>query len=226
MSDSIDTVLFDLDDTLCRYRRGADEVLELAFERAGVGPVFEPATYYDRYREYLERTDDFADFHERCFGDLAVEAGYDRAAGIAVAREFREERDQRNVEALPGATATLDALAEEYALGLVTNGLSAVQRQKLEATGLERVFETTVYAGEHTAPKPDPEPFSVALEDLGSTPERAVYVGNSLSSDVTGARAAGLDSVWIPDEGDRTDPDPQPSYVLESLADLQTPPWR
>ncbi|ELY54371.1 HAD-superfamily hydrolase [Natronococcus amylolyticus DSM 10524] len=226
MSDSIDTVLFDLDDTLCRYRRGADEVLELAFERAGVGPVFEPTTYYARYREYLERADGFADFHERCFGDLAVDAGHDRADGIAVAREFREERDQRNVEALPGAAATLEALADEYALGLITNGLSAMQRQKLEATGLDRAFETTVFAGEDTAPKPDPEPFSVALDELGSSPERAVYVGNSLSSDVAGARAAGLDSVWVPRGTKTTNPEPRPSYVLESLAELQSPPWR
>ncbi|AGB39216.1 HAD family hydrolase [Natronococcus occultus] len=226
MAAPIDTVLFDLDDTLCRYRRSAADVLEIAFERAGVGSVFEPGAYYDRYREYLERATRPVDLHEQCFGDLAVESGYDRADGLAVARAFREERDQRNVEALPGATATVEALAEEYTLGLVTNGLSAMQRQKLEATGLEDAFETTVYAGEDAAPKPDPEPFDLALDELGSVAERTVYVGNSLSADIAGARAAGLASAWLPAETAPVEPEPSPDYVLESLADLRSPPWR
>jgi putative hydrolase of the HAD superfamily len=226
MGDSIDTVLFDLDDTLCRYRRSATEVLEFAFEDAGVGPVFEPATYYDRYRDYLGT--EYDRFHERCFGDLAVEAGCDRADGVAVARAFCEERDQRNVELLPGARAALDALDEEYTLGLITNGAPEMQRQKLEAVDLATSFETTVYAGYDAAAKPDPEPFAVALDDLESSPERAVYVGNSLSSDVAGARAAGVRSVWIP-AGEAANgagtPDPEPHHVLESLEELQTPPW-
>lgn len=227
MADSIEAVLFDLDGTLCRYRRSAAEVLEIAFERAGVGPVFEPAAYYARYREYLERSTGLADLYERCFGDLAVEAGRDRADGVAVARAFREERDQRNVEPLPGAMAVLESLAAEYPLGLITNGLPGMQRQKLEAVGLAESFETIVYAGYDAAPKPDPEPFSVALEALDSTPERAVYVGNSLSSDVAGARAAGLQSIWIPADADATStPNPEPDYVLESLSDLETPPWQ
>ncbi|ELY66089.1 HAD family hydrolase [Natronococcus jeotgali] len=226
MAAPIDTVLFDLDGTLCRYRRSAADVLEIAFERAGVGPVFEPGAYYDRYREYLERSARPVDLHEQCFGDLAVESGYDRADGLAVARAFREERDQRNVEPLPGATATLEALADEYALGLVTNGLSAMQRQKLESTGLEDAFETIVYAGEDAAPKPDPEPFDLVLDELGSAPERTVYVGNSLSADVAGARAAGIDSAWLPEGTVPAEPDPSPDYVLESLADLRSPPWR
>lgn len=221
-----EAVLFDLDDTLCSYRRSAADVLEVAFERAGVGPVFEPATYYGRYREYLEKDVEFADFHERCFGDLAVEEGHDRADGIAVARAFCEERDQRNVEPLPEATTVLDALADEYALGLITNGHPEMQRQKLEAIELLESFETIVYAGCDTRPKPDPEPFSVALEALELEAERAVYVGNSLSSDVAGARAAGVRSVWIPEDGSASEtPDPEPDYVLESLSDLRTPPW-
>lgn len=222
----VDAVLFDLDDTLCRYRRSPAAVLERAFERAGVDPLFEPSAYHDRYDDYLEDSSSVADLRERCFGDLAVEADFERDVGVAVAEAFAAERDQRAVDPLSGVPDVLETLSEEYRLGLVTDGDPEMQREKLAAVGLTDAFETTVFAGYDTAPKPDPEPFGRALETLETDPERAVYVGNSLSSDVAGARAAGIRSVWVPPEPDvLAKPTPCPDYTLESLAELEQPPW-
>jgi HAD superfamily hydrolase (TIGR01509 family) len=50
---------------------------------------------------------------------------------------------------------------------------------------------TVVTSAEAGAPKPDPEPFRVALGRLGVAPERALHVGDS-PADEEGARAAGL----------------------------------
>ena len=222
----VDAVCFDLDDTLCTYtQRGAD-VLERAFDRTGVGRLWAIEDYHDRYRDYLEESADIADLRRRCFADLAVDAGRDAETGRAVADAYAELRDRTAVELLPGAHDVIDALAAEYRLGLVTNGAPGMQRTKLEAIGLENRFETVVCAGYDTAAKPAAEPFERALEALGSTPDRAVYVGNSLTSDVAGARAAGLRSVWIPrGETVPETPDPAPTYRLEMLSDLATPPW-
>lgn len=222
MSTAVDAVLFDLDDTLCRYRRSSATVLEASFARLGLDPLFEPRAYYARYGEYLEASSSVHDLRERCFADLAVEAGYDRETGVAVAEAFAAERDQRAVDPLPGVPDVLDRIAAYRPLGLVTNGDPTMQRQKLEALDLEGTFETSVYAGYETPPKPDPAPFEVALETLAVEPDRALYVGNSLSSDVAGAAAAGLRSVWIPTTDDPpADPDPTPDYVLETLVELE-----
>lgn len=223
----VEAVLFDLDDTLCRYRRSGDEVLEEAFSTAGVSPFFTLAEYHERYRTYLESSSDVESLREACFGDIATEKGLDREVGIAVARAYASVRDQRNVEALPGVDRVVPTLAESYRLGLVTNGGPSMQRQKVAAIGLEDVFEVTVFAGYDTPAKPDPEPFALALEELGVSPVRAVYVGNSLSSDVAGAQAAGVRSVWVPVEfDDSRTPEPVPDYRLDSLTELASPPWK
>ena len=223
---SVDAVLFDLDDTLCRYRRPGSEVLREAFSKAGVSPFFTPEEYGDRYRTYLEGSTDIETLRETCFGDIATEKGLDREVGIAVARAYASVRDQRNVEPLPGADRVVSELADSYRLGLVTNGGPTMQRRKLNALGLDSAFDVTVFAGYDTAPKPDPEPFVVALDELGTTPDEAVYVGNSLSSDVAGASAAGLRSVWIPVEDDDGESPAQiPEYRVNSLEELQQPPW-
>ncbi|MXV62214.1 HAD-IA family hydrolase [Natronorubrum sp. JWXQ-INN-674] len=222
----VDAVCFDLDGTLCRYTQRSEDVLAAAFDRTDVDPLWTVDDYYDRYRNYLEDSEAIADLRRRCFGDLAVETGHDREAGYAVADAYAEVRDQEAVELLPGARNIVETLATDYRLGLITNGMPDMQRTKLEATGLDGAFETVVYAGHDTAAKPATEPFETALEALGATPDRAVYIGNSVSADVAGAEAAGLRSVWIPDgDGSTAAPDPEPTYRLEGLADLTTPPW-
>lgn len=78
------------------------------------------------------------------------------------------------------------------------------------------------YAEPGRAVKPDPEPFDRALSALGVTPTETVHVGDSLRSDVAGARAAGVTPVWF----ERTDrsPSPPPAYSIGSLHDPRSPP--
>jgi len=45
--------------------------------------------------------------------------------------------------------------------------------------------------------KPDPRLFMAALEELGVEPGKAVHVGDSVKSDVLGARNAGMKTVWL-----------------------------
>lgn len=218
----MDAVLFDVDDTLVEYRRSTAELLDVAFEEADVEPFFPVEAYLDRYPEFAEESDDMRDLRRRCFSAIAEDRGHDPALGETVAATYAAERDHTNVRALPGACETVDRLRERHAVGVVTNGAPEMQRQKLEAVGLADAFETVVYAGYDTPAKPDPEPFEHALDALGATPDRAVHVGNSLSSDVAGAHAAGVRSAWLSDGGE---PDPEPHHVVDSLHELHEPPW-
>ncbi|WP_135853914.1 HAD family hydrolase [Halorussus salinus] len=215
-----DAVLFDLDGTLVEYERSPGRLLGLAFESAGVAPFFDVSEYFDRFEDHLAPGVSIAEGRANCFAAIADDSGLDPERGRAVAEAFREERDQSRVECLPGATAALDALAADHALGVVTNGPPEMQATKLEAAGLAHRFETVVFAGHDAAAKPDPEPFEVALSELGIEPDRAVHVGDSLSSDVAGAHAAGLRSVWVSAEENRTaNPDPVPDSSVSSLTE-------
>ena len=226
MSDSVDAVLFDLDDTICTYRRSADDILDIAFERVGVDPFFDAAEYIARLDEFADGSDDIRDTRRASFAAFAEEAGHDSAVGHEIADIYVEERDQTNVEFLPGAPEALDAVTDTYRVGMVTDGDPWMQSQKLEGLGIEDRFEVVVHGG-HDAPyKPNAEPFHVALDELGVDPENAVHVGNSLESDVRGAIAAGLQSVWVPRDDPDLDPDPRPHYVLDSVGEVAEEPWR
>ncbi|MFC7134249.1 MULTISPECIES: HAD family hydrolase [Salinibaculum] len=220
MTGRLDAVLFDVDNTLCEYRRTGADILDVAFERVGVDHFFTAAEYNDRYGEFTDESDSVADLRERCFSTFARERGYDPDVGRAVARVFADERDHTNVRFVDAARETLDALHGEVPLAAVTNGAPEMQTAKLAGLGVTDYFETVVYAGYDTPAKPSPEPFHAALDHLGVVPERALHVGDSLGSDVAGARAAGVGAAWFPGDQDPTAPDPEPDYVLESIADL------
>jgi putative hydrolase of the HAD superfamily len=108
------------------------------------------------------------------------------------------------------------------AVGLVTNGASQTQRDKIAVTGLSRYLDVIVISGEAGVAKPDPEIFDLALGKLGVPPGAAWHVGDSLAADIAGARNAGLAAaIWLNRSGA---PPPAgaavPTHEIRSLRDL------
>jgi len=215
-------LLFDLDDTLCEYARSGEAVLSIAFERAGVDPFFDYDAYVATFDDYRGEAETLPELREACFAALARERGRDPDRARVVARAYTDERDPTDVRPLPGARA---AVAHDGPVGLVTNGPPDVQRPKLRALDLVDAFDAVVYAGHDVPAKPAVGPFERALSDLGVEPAETAHVGNSLRTDVAGANAAGVTSVWVDD--DSREPlardDPAPDHRVASLEAF--PPW-
>lgn len=99
-----------------------------------------------------------------------------------------------------GVTETLAALHGRYRLGLVSvTGVSAgrLMRGILEKQGVLGYFEALAFSDEVGYVKPDPRIFLAALDELGVEPWKAVHVGDSVKSDVLGAKNAGMKTVWL-----------------------------
>jgi HAD superfamily hydrolase (TIGR01450 family) len=67
--------------------------------------------------------------------------------------------------------------------------------------------------------KPHAPIFEMALERLGCLPPEAMMVGDSLTTDVAGGRAAGMVTVWVDPVGERHEPG-QADMVVRDLAEL------
>lgn len=68
---------------------------------------------------------------------------------------------------------------------------------KLKALGVEEYFSYIASAEDSGHLKPSPVPFRVMLDALGLEPHQVLYVGDSESKDIAGARNAGLRSALI-----------------------------
>jgi putative hydrolase of the HAD superfamily len=139
----------------------------------------------------------------RALADQGVD---DEPLAAELGERFGTERRAR-CETFADAAPTLDALRGEYALALVTNGASCLQREKLAASGLAEHFDAIVVSGDLGAGKPNPAIFAHAVRMLGAEPRDTVMVGDNLATDVDGALAAGLCAVWVNRDGRRPDRD-------------------
>lgn len=132
-----------------------------------------------------------------------------------LAERFGVERRVRH-EVFADVTDPLRRLKDSHSLALVTNGAACLQREKLAASGLSDYFEVVVVSADLGVAKPDASVFEHALSQLSVDADRAVMVGDSLSKDVDGALAAGLEAVWI-----NRDKRPAPPN-RENLAEIAT----
>ena len=67
----------------------------------------------------------------------------------------------------------------------------------LRDTGLRERLDGVVTSAEVGAAKPAGELFAAALSLAGVPARQAVHIGDSLSEDVEGARAAGIEAIWL-----------------------------
>jgi FMN phosphatase YigB (HAD superfamily) len=89
----------------------------------------------------------------------------------------------------PDAMSLLDFLrSRAVPMGVVSNW-PATPDGTLERAGLREYFSVVVASGVAGYAKPRPEIFHIATNGLGVRPERALYVGDSLSHDAYGATA-------------------------------------
>ncbi len=135
---------------------------------------------------------------KRALRDQGVE---DDASAEALAVAWPVSRPMRHLF-LPGTEEALTELGRDYRLALVTNGVPAVQRQKVAVTGLDRVLDGIFVAGDLGIGKPDARHFQHALDTLGETTDTCVMVGDRLATDILGAVRLGMMAVWINPDGD------------------------
>jgi putative hydrolase of the HAD superfamily len=89
----------------------------------------------------------------------------------------------------------------------------------LERTALRPLVDAVVISAELGVAKPDPAIFAAALERLGATADGAMHVGDSLEADVEGARAAGIEAVFVARDGARTPEGVRAIASLDGLLD-------
>jgi HAD superfamily hydrolase (TIGR01549 family) len=112
---------------------------------------------------------------------------------------------------------TQELLATKLPACVVSN----IDRADLAHHGLAGRFAHQVTSQDARAYKPRPEMFTAALALLGLGPDEVIHVGDSLSSDVTGALRLGIPVAWV-NRSRRPAPStgPRPTYEVSNLRQL------
>ncbi|KAB8043341.1 YjjG family noncanonical pyrimidine nucleotidase [Janthinobacterium aquaticum] len=214
--------LFDLDDTLLDFR--ASEKLSFVRTMQQLGLQEAPDALFSRYQvintalwrsfELGTVTKDVLKVQR--FAQTFEEYGlaFDPQAA---SRLYLESLSETAV-LIDGALQLCASLSATAEVGIITNGVEAIQNRRLASTGLAQYisFVATSEACGHA--KPDVRFFDYAVKMARPiTKEQMVIIGDRLDADILGANRYGIDSCWFNPDGLVNGTQAVPTYEVDSL---------
>ena len=217
-------VLFDVDDTLLDFGKAEAAAIRKTFERIGI-PVTEElirryseinAQQWSRFEKgEITREKLLTERFDILFSELGInvpsemaQASYEYLLGIG--HYF-----------VDGAEELLEALKDKYELYIVSNGNASVQDRRLKSAGIIPYFKDIFISERVGFNKPSAEFFEACFEHIrGFEKDKAVIVGDRLSSDILGGINAGVKTCWFNPRGDAPDPDIPADYEIKHLSEL------
>ena len=228
-------MLIDLDDTILAYESGSGaiwkRVCQQYIDDLPGWTVSQLVEGIDSYRLWF-----WSDPERHRLGRLnLVNAGHEvvlgafRQMGIDsadIARRIGDEYVQKRLEVVrpfPGAIETLATLhSSPVRLGMITNGHSAGQREKIDRFDLAKYFEYILVEEEFGVGKPDERVYFHALKKLDAKPSEAWIVGDNLEWEVDVPQRLGITAIWHDAQGRGVPPGSsvRPDRIIRSLPEL------
>jgi len=230
-------ILFDLDDTLLCFQGVAEQAWETScdvFVKAHALPYTRGALltalrktrqwYWGDPARHKAGREDMQNARREIVRRSLRELG---TGDDALANELADRYSALQhslIHLFPDTTGTLEALRRDGCrLGLITNGSSAGQREKINRFSLAPYFEIILIDQEVGFSKPDARMYRHARDLLGLRYSDLWMVGDNLVWDVEGPMALGMTAVWY--DAKRTglpaDTAVRPDAVIRGLSELR-----
>ena len=221
----IEFLFLDLDDTILDFRMAERVAVSRTFEEFGIEPteqllqryhLINKACWEKLERKEWTREQVLVNRFKLVFEEVRVDSN-----PVLFAQRYGENLAIGHYF-LPGAQEAVASLHKKYRLFLASNGTAKVQAGRMTSANLYRFFEKVFVSEELGANKPAPEFFDRAF---GSIPdfqrEKAMMVGDSLTSDILGGIRAGIKTCWINPGHKKAPADCRPDYEIESITQLE-----
>ncbi len=179
-----DTVLFDFDGTLM----DTTDVIVGSWQHTFVTLTGKEGDLKKIYRTFGEI---LRDSMVKMFPDN------DPDEAVEIYRSYHRDNFGERIKVFPGMRGLLAKLKSQgIRTALVTSRAYVTALEGLESYELLDYFDVLVTCDDTDRHKPDPEPVNIALDKLGSKPENALMIGDSMY-DIMCARNAGVRSVLV-----------------------------
>lgn len=202
--------LFDLDQTLLDFHASEYKALGLVLKLNGLSFSDD---IYQAFKEYnktlwleLEKgtitrpelfTKRFLYIFERCEGESSA------LDPLKINDEFIRTMSVNGV-LMDGALDFVRKLKEnipDARIYIASNGATINAKGRIASTGLDKYIDYLFISEDMGVTKPDAEFFDICLDRIAEPKSSCIMIGDSLSSDMLGAKNASLDSVWFMPSG-------------------------
>ena len=189
---------------------------EQTWTEAGMYDVHNPRIQREYHNVYRSHVEDifkkvYADFPQINFSFSAKRAG----------EKFLENLCLQGA-LMPNVQQSIERLSDKafgtYKIVIATNGITPIQRGRLHR--FKNLVHGVYISEELGFIKPLPPFFLKILQDVDVPIEKCLMIGDSLFSDVTGAKAVGMDCCWYNPDAIKNTTTIKPDYEIRSLEQL------
>ena len=203
--------IFDLDQTLLDFHASEQKALGIVLNKNGLSFSDE---IYSAFKEnnkslwlelekgtitreelFIKR---FQNVFKQCDGDST------NLDPLTINHEFILTMSVNGV-LLDGALELVKRIKNEISgarIYIASNGATANARGRIASTGLGQYIDDIFISEDIGVTKPDVRFFEICLDRIGERKSSCIMIGDSLTSDMQGAKNAGIDSVWFMPSGD------------------------
>jgi 2-haloacid dehalogenase len=218
--------LFDLDDTLLDFQASEKLCFKETFLHFGLADNIEEIHKTYRFENSLlwkqvEKGQIDKDFlkverFKRTLNQHQITFSADLMASYYL------EQLPKNVVLIDGAVEVCRYLKQFGQLGIITNGIEIVQRERIKNSALSSFFDFIAVSEECGFAKPDIRFFDFACKKAHSfSKETTLIIGDRIEADILGASHFGIDSCWYnPERLDNTS-SANPTFTIGSLLELE-----
>ncbi|OFA04305.1 YjjG family noncanonical pyrimidine nucleotidase [Duganella sp. HH101] len=217
--------LFDLDDTLLDFRASEKlsfvRTMQALGLRDGVDGIFQQyqAINVELWRRF-ETGDVTKDFlkverFRKTFEANGIELDPEAASSLYL------ESLPDTVVLIDGARQVCETLSAMGEVGIITNGVEAIQNRRIASSGLAGYISFVATSEACGYAKPDVRFFEYAAKMARPfAKEEAIIVGDRLDADILGANRYGIESCWFNPDGLDNASAALPDYEVASLNDI------
>lgn len=194
MLDGVNTIYFDLDNTLINRNTAFLACIQQFFDE-------NMPNYYFKNEEFeIEKIDQFGYTPREEFVEWFIQYYQPQGWDEASFWNYMHANISSFVTPIPKALKDLlSSLQQQYRIGLLTNGSISNQSRKIRNAQLDSIFstETIHISQQYHLSKPDAELFELVLEQWQLQPKQLLYVGDDPMKDIKGAANVGIRTAWV-----------------------------
>ena len=194
-------LLFDADHTLFDFQKSEYFALKEALEFYSLPSTDDVIERYSvinvKYWKMLERGEiDKKSLMLARFVEFAREYGFEDKAGVL--SDLYMSNLAHEAHLFDGALEMIEELSKKYRLFIITNGVKSTQDGRFGISPITKYFDKIFISEVIGAEKPHKEFFDAVENGIdGYCREKAIVIGDSLSSDIKGAINSGIDCIWF-----------------------------
>ncbi len=219
-------ILFDADGTLFDFEKASVEALKKTMKLFGIDKW--NTETWELYKKINKQIWDEFELKKISAIELKPERFRRFFSAISVHDIDPSEFSNKYLLFLSHGTYLIDGAEElvkwcygKYKLGIITNGLTSVQKPRFSQSILNKYFEHYIISEEIGYAKPHPEIFDYAFEKFDHLDKSsAIIIGDNLTSDIKGGNDYGIDTCWFNQTG-LSKNSIIPTYEITDLSELK-----